>query len=111
MIASIRMSSVEISTVPMLMPASSGIEYVPYGLPRSDENAAREFANVLTRMPKKATSELPRMPTTENAAITMTLGGGTFSSTAKYTTMTIAIRTQSWKMNFAWVLRYVLQVP
>ena len=42
---------------------------MPYGLPRSELNAAREFANVLTRIPKNATSVLPRMPTTENVAI------------------------------------------
>ena len=83
MIASISRSSVEISTVPIDMPASIGIAYTPYGLPRSDANAAREFAKLLTRIPKNATSELPRMPITENAAIASTLGAGTLSSAAK----------------------------
>ena len=50
---------------------------------------------MLTRMPKDATSELPRMPITENAAIASTFGSGTFSSAAKYTTMTVAISTHS----------------
>ncbi len=98
------------STVPMLMPASSGIAITGYGLPRSDANAAREFANVLTRMPKKATSVLPRMPITENAAIASTFGSGTCSSTAKYTTMIVAIGSQRSPMNRACVRRYVLHV-
>src|SRR5215212_9023394 len=48
-------SSVEISSMPMDIPARSGIEYVGNGLPRSDANAVREFANVLMRMPNHAT--------------------------------------------------------
>ena len=43
------------SIMPMDMPAFSGMSYVGYGLPRSDANAEREFANVFTRMPNHAT--------------------------------------------------------
>jgi len=45
----------EISNMPMLMPAFSGIAKHGYGLPRNPANAVREFANVLTRIPNHAT--------------------------------------------------------
>ena len=48
-------SSTEISSMPMLMPAFSGISEIAYGLPRNAANAVREFANVLTRIPNHAT--------------------------------------------------------
>ena len=48
-------SSTLISSMPMLMPASSGIACSGYGLPRRLANAIREFAKVLTRMPNHAT--------------------------------------------------------
>ena len=48
-------SSVEISSMPIDMPARMGIEYVGKGLPLSDANAEREFAKVLMRMPNHAT--------------------------------------------------------
>ena len=48
-------SSTEISNMPMLMPAFSGIAKHGYGLPRNPANAVREFANVLTRIPNHAT--------------------------------------------------------
>ena len=56
-------SSTLISSMPMLMPASSGIECSGYGFARRLANAIREFANVLTRMPNQATPTLPPMPT------------------------------------------------
>ena len=43
-------------------------------------------------------------------AIAAAFANGTFSRTAKYTTMIVAIGTQSSAMNFTCVLRYVLQV-
>src|SRR3954454_14672567 len=52
---SISTSSVEMSSMPIDMPALSGMSYVGYGLPRSEANAERELANVLTRMPNQAT--------------------------------------------------------
>ena len=52
---SIMSSSTEISNMPMLMPAFSGIAKHGYGLPRNPANAVREFANVLTRIPNHAT--------------------------------------------------------
>ena len=48
-------SSTLMSSMPMLIPASSGIECSGYGFPRRLANAIREFANVLTRMPNHAT--------------------------------------------------------
>jgi len=53
-------SSVEISIMPMLIPDCVGIAEHGYGLPFSDANAVREFANVFTRIPKAATEKLPR---------------------------------------------------
>ena len=52
---SIISSSTLISIMPMLMPASSGIWDMGYGLPRSPANAVRELAKVFTRMPNQAT--------------------------------------------------------
>src|SRR5206468_12361312 len=54
-IASMIRSSVEMSSMPMDMPALRGIEYVGKGLPFSDAKAVREFAKVLMRMPNHAT--------------------------------------------------------
>ena len=48
-------SSTEISNMPMLMPAFSGISEMGYGLPRRPANAVRELAKVLTRIPNQAT--------------------------------------------------------
>ena len=48
-------SSTEISNMPMLMPAFSGIAKQGYGLPLNPACAVRELANVLTRMPNQAT--------------------------------------------------------
>src|SRR5256714_8203305 len=41
-------SSIEMSIMPIDMPAFSGIEYVGYGLPLSDAKADRELAKVFT---------------------------------------------------------------
>ena len=65
-------SSTQMSSTPMLMPACSGISYTASGLPRSDANAVRLFANVFMRMPNHATPYEPRMPSTENARIVST---------------------------------------
>ncbi len=54
-IRSIRSSSTLISSIPMLMPAFSGIAWFGYGFPVRLANAVREFANVFTRMPNQAT--------------------------------------------------------
>ena len=48
-------SSTEISIMPTLMPAFSGIAKSGYGLPFNPANATRELAKVLTRMPNHAT--------------------------------------------------------
>ena len=48
-------SSTLMSSMPMLIPASSGIACSGYGLPLRLANAMREFANVFTRMPNHAT--------------------------------------------------------
>jgi len=48
-------NSTEISNMPMLMPAFSGMANSGYGLPRNPAKAVRELANVLTRMPNHAT--------------------------------------------------------
>ena len=48
-------SSTDISNMPMLMPAFSGIAMMGYGLPRNPANAVRELAKVLTRIPNHAT--------------------------------------------------------
>ena len=52
---SIISSSTEINSMPMLMPAFSGMAYTGYGLPRNPANAVLEFANVFTRIPNHAT--------------------------------------------------------
>ena len=44
-----------ISSIPMLIPALSGMAYTGYGLPSRLANAVRELANVLTRIPNHAT--------------------------------------------------------
>jgi hypothetical protein len=54
-IPSIMMSSTQISSTPMLMPAWSGISYTLSGLPVSDANAVRLFASVFMRIPNHAT--------------------------------------------------------
>jgi len=54
MMASIANSSTEISIMPTLMPERIGMSWQAYGLPRSDANAVRLLAKVLTRMPYHA---------------------------------------------------------
>ena len=49
-------SSTQIRSTPMLMPAWSGISYTGSGLPRSEANAVRLFAYVFMRMPNHATA-------------------------------------------------------
>ena len=48
-------SSTEMSIMPTLMPASSGMWFMGYGFPRRAAKAVREFAKVFTRMPNHAT--------------------------------------------------------
>src|SRR5208282_2053498 len=48
-------SSMEMSAMPMLMPALSGMAMQGYGLPRKPAKAVRELAKVLTRIPNQAT--------------------------------------------------------
>ncbi len=48
-------SSIDTSSRPTLMPERSGICRVASALPRSAENAVRELATVLIRMPAQAT--------------------------------------------------------
>ena len=48
-------NSIATSSRPTLMPDFSGIASVASGLPCRAENAAREFATVLMRMPNHAT--------------------------------------------------------
>jgi hypothetical protein len=43
------------SSIPMLIPALSGISWPGNGLPVRLAKAVREFANVLTRIPNHAT--------------------------------------------------------
>ena len=52
---SIRNSSTLISSMPMLMPAFSGIAYTGKGLPARLAKAVRELAKVLIRIPNHAT--------------------------------------------------------
>jgi hypothetical protein len=54
-IASMNSSSTEISIMPTLMPARSGISYTGNALPVRLAKAVREFAKVLIRMPNQAT--------------------------------------------------------
>ena len=55
MMLNIISSSIEISIMPMLMPAFRGTLKARYGLPPSAAHAPREFASVFTRMPNHAT--------------------------------------------------------
>ena len=48
-------NSTLMSSMPMLIPASSGIACSGYGLPVRLANAIREFAKVFTRIPNHAT--------------------------------------------------------
>ena len=48
-------NSTATSSRPTLMPERSGMPRVAKGLPLSAENAARELATVLMRMPNQAT--------------------------------------------------------
>ncbi len=66
-------SSTQTSSRPTLMPERSGMPSVASGSPLSAENAVRELATVLMRMPNHATPYEPRMPSTEAARITITL--------------------------------------
>jgi len=70
---SIMISSTQIRSTPMLMPACSGISYTWSGLPLSDANAVRLFAYVFMRMPNHATEYEPRMPTIDHMRMSATL--------------------------------------
>ena len=48
-------SSTEISIIPTLIPARSGMSQTGNGLPARLANAVRELARVLIRMPNQAT--------------------------------------------------------
>ena len=48
-------SSTEMSIIPTLMPARSGMSQTGQALPLRLANAVREFASVLMRMPNHAT--------------------------------------------------------
>ena len=65
-------SSTATSNKPTLMPERSGMPRVASGLPCSAENAVRELATVLMRMPNHATPYEPRMPRTEQRRMTIT---------------------------------------
>ncbi len=80
---SITKSSMLISTVPMLIPALSGIAYVGKGLPLSDANAVRLFAKVLMRIPNQATPADPAMPMRLHTRISATLSKAMCRSTLK----------------------------
>ncbi len=54
-IAIMKNNSIDTSTRPTLMPERSGMCRVARELPRSAENAVRELATVLMRMPNQAT--------------------------------------------------------
>src|SRR5882762_139138 len=58
-------NSTATSSRPTLMPERNGMPSVASGLPLSAENAVRELATVLMRMPNHATPYEPRMPRTE----------------------------------------------
>src|SRR5688572_7670288 len=60
--ASMNSNSTEMSIMPTLMPARSGISQTGYALPASPANAVRELASVLMRMPNAATPKLPAIP-------------------------------------------------
>ena len=66
-------SSTETSSMPMLMPACSGMSIAREGLAVSAAKAVRELAKVLTRMPNAATEKLPEMPITLNSRMMPTL--------------------------------------
>src|SRR5947207_547323 len=68
----IKNSSTATSSRPTLMPERSGMPRVASGLPCSAENAVRELATVLMRMPNQATPYEPRMPRTEQSRMTIT---------------------------------------
>ena len=53
--ASMKSSSTEISIMPTLMPARSGMSHTGNALPSRLANAVRELASVLMRMPNHAT--------------------------------------------------------
>ncbi|CAM5792353.1 hypothetical protein CPER28S_03018 [Cellulomonas persica] len=69
---SIISSSRLISTMPIDMPALSGMRCRGSGLPRRLANATRLLASVFTRMPNHATEYDPAMPTRLNAMTTAT---------------------------------------
>src|SRR5437660_11417320 len=77
----IMMSSSEIRNKPTDMPERNGMLTTSHGWPRSDANAVRALAQVLTRMPYQATAYEPPMPTTakrrtSNSLRKGAIGGG-----------------------------------
>jgi hypothetical protein len=50
------------------------------------------------------------MPTRLKARMMRTRAAGRPTSTPKYTTMMVPMKTSRRRMNFPWVMRYVLQV-
>ncbi|MPN34229.1 hypothetical protein SDC9_181722 [bioreactor metagenome] len=80
-ISSIMNSSSEIRTIPIDIPARRGIWCSGRGLPRSDANAVRELAKVLTRIPNHATEYEPAIPSRENSTMVSTRPQGKFTRT------------------------------
>ncbi len=73
-------SSSEIRNRPIDMPARSGMLTTSHGSPRSEANAVRELAQVLTRMPYQATQYEPPMPTMEKSSTRINLTTGLIGS-------------------------------
>jgi len=69
---SIIISSRLMRTMPIDIPDFIGMRCTGSGRPRSEANAVREFANVLTRMPNHATEYEPAMPMRLKAMMTAT---------------------------------------
>src|SRR5262249_16497232 len=76
-------SSSEIRNRPIDMPARSGMLTTSHGCPRSEANAVRELAQVLTRMPYQATQYDPPMPTIENSSTNISFGNGSIGCGAR----------------------------
>src|SRR6516164_1760504 len=76
----IMMSSSEIRNKPTDMPERSGMLTTSHGRPRSEANAVRALAQVLTRMPYQATAYEPPMPTTAKRRTSNSLRKGAMGS-------------------------------
>ena len=109
-IISISTSSMHISTMPMLMPARSGMFSRSRGLRRSEANAMRLLAYVFMRTPNQATPYEPRMPITVHASTRHTAPIDMWLSNPKYSAMAAPIKANSTMRNFPCCLRYVEQV-